>query len=212
MSLIVLVVSLYFIVNYDDTIISGEFWGVSTLGWLVVSIIFPIAHQIYVLLAWRYELYYKSLSNILGKNAFTIYKAIFFVFLIGRVFILTFLAISNSYTLNIDPFIIYSLSAVLFVIVAFSMYSVMMFFGTDRAAGLDHFDDSISKLPYVKKGIYKYTNNGMYLYTFFIIYLPGLLLFSKAALLIAVYSHIYIWVHYFFTELPDMKVIYKAEQ
>jgi len=87
----------------------------------------------------------------------------------------------------------------------------MRFFGTDRAAGLDHFDKSISELPYVKKGIYKYTNNGMYLYAFFIVYLPGLLLFSKAALLIAIYSHIYIWVHYFFTESLDMKVIYKAQ-
>ena len=104
-----------------------------------------------------------------------------------------------------------ALSVVFFVIVVISMYSVMRFFGTDRAAGLDHFDDSVSKLPYVKKGIYKYTNNGMYLYAFFIVYLPGLLLFSKAALLIAIYSHIYIWVHYFFTESLDMKVIYKAQ-
>lgn len=210
LSLTGLIFALYAAVYYDDTIIAGELWGFSTKEWFVFAIVFPIIHQVYVLLAWRYELYYKSLTKALGKNAFAIYKAIFFVFLLGRVFVITFLAISNTGTLNIEPVISYSISGFIFIIVVFSMYSVMMYFGTDRAAGLDHFDKRVSKLPYVKKGIYKYTNNAMYLYAFLIIYLPGLLLFSKAALLIAVYSHIYIWVHYYFTEQPDMKVIYKT--
>jgi len=48
----------------------------------------------------------------------------------------------------------------------------------------------------------------MYIFGFFILWIPGLLLLSKAALLVALFNHIYIWVHYYFTELPDIKVIY----
>lgn len=78
----------------------------------------------------------------------------------------------------------------------------------ERAAGKDHFDPSIAKLPFVKKGIFRYTNNGMYIYAFLIFYLPAILYQSGAALLVAIFSHIYIWVHYYCTELPDIKKIY----
>ena len=42
----------------------------------------------------------------------------------------------------------------------------------ERAAGLDHFDSGIAKLPFVKKGIFRYTPNGMYKYAFMILHLP----------------------------------------
>ena len=60
----------------------------------------------------------------------------------------------------------------------------------------------------MKKGIFRYTDNGMYIYGLMILYLPGLLLLSKAAMVVALFNHIYIWVHYYCTERPDMKVIY----
>ena len=59
-----------------------------------------------------------------------------------------------------------------------------------------------------KKGIFKYTSNGMYKYVFLLLWIPGILFQSKAALLAALFQHIYIWIHYYFTELPDMKFIY----
>jgi len=33
---------------------------------------------------------------------------------------------------------------------------------------------------------------------------------SQAALWLALFNHIYIWVHYYATELPDMQRIYYA--
>jgi len=42
----------------------------------------------------------------------------------------------------------------------------------------------------------------------FLLYVPGIMLESKAAVLIAIFNHIFIWSHYYFTELPDMKKIY----
>ncbi len=50
----------------------------------------------------------------------------------------------------------------------------------------------------------------MYIYGFLILWIPGILLQSKAAPFIALFNHLYIWVHYYFTELPDIKMIYKG--
>ena len=38
--------------------------------------------------------------------------------------------------------------------------------------------------------------------------IPGLLAASNEALLVALFNHIYIWVHYYTTEKPDMQRIY----
>jgi hypothetical protein len=59
--------------------------------------------------------------------------------------------------------------------------------------------------------MFKYSSNAMYTFGFLILWVPGLLLLSKAAILAGLFNHVYIWVHYFFTEAPDMKVIYGTE-
>ena len=53
-----------------------------------------------------------------------------------------------------------------------------------------------------------YTSNGMYVFGFFLIWFPGLWYASLAALAAALFSHLYIWVHYYCTERPDMLRIY----
>ena len=88
------------------------------------------------------------------------------------------------------------------------MYSVLRYFGFKRAYGIDHFDRSFSDKPFVKKGIFRFSNNAMYKFGLLILWIPGLLLFSKPALIAALFQHIYIWIHYYFTEAPDMKHIY----
>jgi hypothetical protein len=50
--------------------------------------------------------------------------------------------------------------------------------------------------------------NGMYVVGLMVLYLPGLLLLSKAAIVAALFNHVYIWVHYYCTERPDMLEIY----
>ena len=51
----------------------------------------------------------------------------------------------------------------------------------------------------------------MYVFGLLILWLPGLLMASKAALLAALFGHVYIWVHYFTVELHDMKYIYGSK-
>jgi hypothetical protein len=48
----------------------------------------------------------------------------------------------------------------------------------------------------------------MYTFGFLMLWVPGLLLLSQAALLAAAFNHAYIWVHYYATELPDIHYLY----
>jgi hypothetical protein len=64
-------------------------------------------------------------------------------------------------------------------------------------------------VPFVKKGIFRFTGNGMYTFGFLLLWVPGLWFGSFAALFAALFNHLYIWVHYFSTELPDIRRIYQ---
>lgn len=88
------------------------------------------------------------------------------------------------------------------------MYSVARYFGLGRATGLDHFDLSYRTMPLVKKGIFKYSSNAMYTFAIPVFWSFGLLAGSEGALLLALFNHLFIWVHYYCTEKPDMDYIY----
>ena len=207
--LLILLVSIYFCVSNDASFLKGRFLDVNTSIWFLLAFLSPIVHQIYVLICWRLELFYNSLSKVFGVNGFKFYKIGFAILILSRLLTIVLLAISNTNTLNINKIFSYVLASLLFIPFVYLFYSVKKYFGSDRAFGLDHFQpEKFKKEPFVKKGIFKYTSNGMYIYGFFILWIPGLLFLSKAALLIALFNHIYIWVHYYFTELPDIKTIY----
>ena len=48
----------------------------------------------------------------------------------------------------------------------------------------------------------------MYTFAFFAFWAIALLAGSIAALAVALFQHAYIWVHWYCTEEPDMRVIY----
>ena len=208
LALLLLTAGVIALIRFDEELLYGSFWGLSTKSWLIISLLTPVVHQVYVWLCWRFELHHHSLTKMFGEKAFLIYFIGFFMLFPARMVFLLILSIANRNTFSLNPFLAYSLSAVMTLAAAYAFYSVRRYFGMKRAAGLDHFDSSISRLPFVKKGIFRYTGNGMYVYAFLIFYVPALLFLSKAALLTAIFSHIYIWVHYYCTELPDIKIIY----
>ena len=207
-----LLVSLWaiaFICDNYPSYFTGELWGISTKCWLYIAIVPSIIHQIYVLVCWRLELYYKTLSRTFGDKGFVYYKIGFAILILSRPVTLTLLAISNANSLVINPNISYLLSIILFIPAAYLFYSVKKYFGMDRAFGIDHFEPEKAKtFPMVTKGIFKYTSNGMYVFGFLILWVPGFLFLSKTALLIALFNHVYIWIHYYYTEKPDMDFIY----
>jgi len=208
--LLVLLTGIYFCINKDHSLLSGELFGINSSKWFLLAIIAPIIHQIYVLICWRLELFYSSISRAFGVNGFKLFKIGFAILILSRVFTIILLAISNTKTLNVNSIYVYLIVATIIIPSIYLFYSVKKYFGIDRAFGIDHFHpNKYKKEPFVKKGIFKYTANAMYVYGFLILWIPGLLLQSKAALLAALFNHIYIWVHYYFTELPDIKAIYK---
>jgi len=205
----VLLFLLYLVASTDEAFLQGELFGLSTRFWLTIALLSPIVHQLYVLICWRMELHFNSLSNLFGAKAFKLFKAVFALLILSRPISICFLAFSNAYTVNIGTSLSYIVSLMLAIPSVYLFYSVKKYFGSDRAMGIDHFEPAKYRdTEMVKEGIFKYTSNGMYWFGFFILWIPGVLLQSKAALAIALFSHIYIWVHCFFTEKPNMNVIY----
>jgi hypothetical protein len=207
-SLIFLILAINLYLSNRPGILDGSFWGISTCSWFWLSIAIPIIHQIYVWLVWRLELYLRVFSKRLGvKPAFKIYAIGFSFLFVCRLITIIILALSSEDSLLLAPVFAYVIAASIAPFVIYLFYSVKKYFTVERAYGIDHFDKNY-KEPYVKQGIFKYTDNGMYVFGLMILYLPGLLWLSEAALLAALFNHAYIWVHYYFTEQPDMMEIY----
>ncbi len=201
---------LAFLLNRDPMVAEGEWFGLSTEMWYWTAFLVPIVHQIYVAVCWRLELHYKKLTKWFGKRGFTLYKIGFALLILSRPLSIIALAIANQDTLQLPSAVAYLCIVLLAVPAVYLFYSVRKYFGIDRAFGIDHFNpEEASKQPMVKEGIFKLTSNGMYVYGFLALYIPGFIWYSKAALILALYNHLYIWTHYYCTERPDMEHIYK---
>ncbi|MFH1647882.1 MAG: methyltransferase [Chloroflexota bacterium] len=167
-------------------------------------------HQVYVWFCWRTQLHSSLIARALGPKAFNYYAAGFIFFMLLRGSMILLLAIANRNTLDIDRLLLSSLAVIIAIPVLYVHYSVMRYFGFRRAMGIDHFDPSYRGAPLVKKGIFRFTNNAIYTYGLLILWIPGLVFGSRTALLAALFHHIYIWIHYYTTEKPDMERIYGA--
>jgi hypothetical protein len=189
----------------------GQFLGVSTPTWFVVALVVPIIHQIYVWLIWRGELCYGAVSRSLGDRGFLVYQAIFVVLLLARPATLALLAISDHETFEIPIAASIATSVILLLPAIYTLYSVARYFGMSRACGIDHFDPSYRNSPMVRDGIFRFTANAMYTFAFLLLWAIAVAGASWAAFVVAAFSHAYIWVHYFCTERPDMRLIYGHE-
>lgn len=190
----------------------GGFLGVSTWNWFWIAVEIPIVHQLFVWFCWRTELHRRLISRTFGRQGFAVYTVIFTAFLIGRLAAVTALSIASQSTLPLSSAVSKSLAAIIAVPVAYLMYSVIRYFGVLRAYGADHFDPSYRSRPLVREGIFRFTRNGMYTFGMMALYVPALWYASRPAIVAAVFGHLYIWVHYYTTELPDMRRIYKDQE
>lgn len=172
-----------------------------------VAIACPVVHQVYVWLAWRLELRYAATSKAMG---FAGYVVLFFVLFSSRFISLLALAWLDRGSLNLGATSLTILTILLALPGVYAMYSVKRYFGMRRAAGADHFDPRYRSMPLVNKGIFRFTSNGMYLYAFLLFWAIAVVFDSSAALTVALFSHLYIWVHYYATEKPDMDFLYHA--
>lgn len=207
LALVVLLAGLAMLGGFDS-VRSGQLWGITTPVWFWLAATVAIVHQVYVWFCWRTQLHGSLLTRIFGTRGFSLYAVGFSILGIARVLLVFALAFSNRETLQANPSVLKLLAFIALVPATYLFYSVKRYFGFRRAFGIDHFDESYRSLPFERQGIFRFTRNGMYVYGFLLLWVPALWFASLAALGVALFNHLYIWVHYFATELPDMKRIY----
>ena len=183
---------------------TNSFLGISTLNWFMISMSVPIIHQAYVLICWRSELCWKSISNTIGFKGYII---IFFILIILRLsaIVVCFVDYGSLYKPGILAWVI---SIILFIPGAYTIYSVKKYFGFLRAAGADHFDPKYRDMPFEKRGIFKWFPNAMYKFAIGIPFSFAVATGSQSMFIVAIYTYISIWLHYFCTEKEDFKIIY----
>ena len=186
----------------------GEYGGWSTLTWAWTSVGVAVTHQLVVWLFWRLELHAGWISGLLGPWGFRLHMVIFMILFLGRAVTVACLAVANAGTVDLPEAWLRAAALVLLVPNLYLGYSVMRYFGLRRAIGEDHFDPSYRSKPLVRNGIFRFTGNGMYFAGFLLLWVVALWTGSVAALWVALFQHLYIWVHFFATERPDMQRIY----
>ncbi len=184
---------------------TSTFIGISALGWFMIAMSIPIIHQAYVWVCWRSELCWKTISKTIGFKAYAI---IFFILGLSRfsAIVLCFVDYGSLYKPGILAWVI---SIIFFIPGIYTMYSVKKYFGFLRAAGADHFDPKYRDMPFEKRGIFKWSPNAMYVFAIGIPFAFAVATGSQSMFVIAIYTYISVWLHYFCTEKEDFKVIYE---
>ncbi len=190
----------------------GQRWGLSSLDWYWIAIGTAVLHQVYVWLCWRTELHGGLPTRLIGAWAFPLYAAGFSLIGIVRVLTVFVLAYSNQDTVAAELLALKIAAVGALVPALYLFYSVKRYFTFRRAFGADHFDPAVRTLPIVRAGIFRFTSNGMYVFGFLLLWVPALWWASAGGLVVALFNHLYIWVHYYATELPDIKRIYGTVQ
>ena len=183
---------------------TNTFLGISALSWFMIAMSVPIIHQAYVWICWRSELCWKTISNSIGFKGYVI---IFFILILSRLsaIVLCFVDYGSLYK---PGWLAWILSIILFIPGVYTMYSVKKYFGFLRAAGADHFDPKYRDMPFENRGIFKWSANAMYVFAIGIPFAFATATGSQSMFVVAIYTYISIWLHYFCTEKEDFKVIY----
>lgn len=187
---------------------SGRIWGHTTGEWVALSWIFAGIFQAWIAFFWRMELYGRWVTNKMGKTGFILHQAGYAVLGLIRFVLLIPICISTKNTLPITPLVSIAIIVLTTPPILWGLYSAAVHFGFTRAAGADHFIRRYREGGFEKKGLYKYVPNVMYTVVLFGLYHAGLFWFSTLGLIVAAAHHVFVWVHYFCTERPDIREIY----
>jgi len=198
--------ALYYLFN--DISLTGTLLGLTAGKWLVLSWICAFMHQFWVALFWRTELYGGHITKKFGKKGFTIYRAGFVALGFVRLFSIIPISYLTRGSLHINPQLSYGIIIFTTPLILWALYSVIFYFGINRAFGADHFSKRYREETLELRGTYRFIPNSMYSVVLLLLYHPALLYLSTEGLAAALIHHIFVWVHYFCTEKPDMDEIY----
>ena len=185
-----------------------EWLGFTDTEWFWASLIVAMIHQVIVAFVFRAQLGWSILTRIFGKMDMIVWGIIFMPLLIARPILVLGLAIANAGTADLPDWFGLTAGSALMIPAVYAGYSVGRYFGIDRALGGDHFRQRYREMPMVREGAFAWSSNAMYTFVFLGLWGIALITGSVAALAAALFQHAYIWVHYYCTEEPDMKLIY----
>jgi protein-S-isoprenylcysteine O-methyltransferase Ste14 len=179
--------------------------------WYYLAAAIPLVHQVLVAAVFRLQLVYGVMTKLFGKADLVIWGILFFPLLGGRAISLLALGLSTQETLPVfaGSFWVYVCIGVLLAVPAiYTLYSVARYFGMARALGGDHFREKYRQMPLVKKGAFAWSSNAMYTFAFLLLWSLALFTRSWPALIIALFQHAYIWVHWYCVEAPDIGILH----
>jgi len=187
---------------------SDAWLGLSVQGWFWLNVTVVAAHQIIVWLVFRGQLGWGVLTRVFGEWDLRVWGLVFMPFLVARPVLMVCLAVADSGSLMLPRWLSLSLGAALLAPTLYTLWSVFYYFGIPRALGGDHFRLRYRRMSMVRTGAFAWTPNAMYLIVFLGLWSIAFLARSHVALVVALFQHAYIWVHYFCTEEPDMELMY----
>lgn len=182
--------------------------GFTAPQWATLSIGLAVVHQVLVAGVFRAQLHRNFLSQIWGDDDIHIWTRIFLPLLIARPITVFLTGWSDDVPIGLPRWLEIGAGLICVGLAIYGMQSVVRHFTIRRAVGGDHFRDEIAAMPLVSEGIFKYTQNAMYGVIFLGLWGIALLFDSWNALVLALFQHVYIWVHMYCTEKPDMGWIY----
>ncbi|GAB6090665.1 methyltransferase [Spirochaeta dissipatitropha] len=187
---------------------TGSFMGLTDQSWMYLMIAVVLTHQLIVALVFRAQLMYQVLSRIFGSLDLLVWGFVFLPLLALRPLTLVGLSRASDTGIGIPRWISLPLGLLLLIPGLYALWSVFRHFGLQRALGGDHFRRRFLDMPMVRAGIFRFSSNAMYTFAFLLLWAIALLLDSRAALAGAAFQHAYIWVHWYCTEEPDMRLLY----
>lgn len=202
------------LLSLTESGLNGGLWiGLTDHQWLRFMVIVVLVHQIVVAIVFRLQLVFGLMTRLFGRHDLLVWGFIFLPLLVLRVISLLGLGVSTSGTLtlalpSIPASVGIALGIALLIPAVYTLYSVVHYFGLTRALGGDHFRKEYRLMPLEKRGMFRYSSNAMYTYAFLALWAVALFTWSWPALIGALFQHAYIWVHWYCTEEPDMRVIY----
>jgi len=186
-------------------------WGIQGRLIFILSLAMAPLHHFYVWYVWRSELCYHRISPLFKGKGFRVYGVGFAVIALVRVLSVLLVGVADDSSIKMHWVLTWIDGPLMAALALYAVYSTHRYFGYERAIGGDHFFDKYKEMPFVRKGIFRYSSNSMYMFGLMLILLPGIWCSSEAALILGVYHYIAGWIHYFCTERPDINVIYGNE-
>ncbi|SFM03297.1 methyltransferase [Shimia aestuarii] len=185
-----------------------RFLWMDSVTWAWVSVWLAVAHQGMVALIFRLQLHLSLMSRFLAKRDLQVWGWMFFPFLIARPVTVLIVAVLDRGSLGWPLWPSIGAGAVLLGVAGYTMYSVKRYFSFERALGGDHFYEHYRRMPIVREGAFRWSQNAMYTFGFMGLWGIALVCGSWQALIVAAFQHAYIWVHMYTVEGPDMRWLY----